>query len=354
MESVLESQKAAASIAPGLSVFLPTTSPLSGGLMLRIYQTRPTELLLPNPFGAGVLVAPPDRLDDFGFAPSAFDRVMIRRIIALKPVRISDVRDSVRATALSGFAGREAQVLARAVAAISVRRRRMLRDQIVATVMRRNTSPDLPDWLTGVLMQTGLNPHDLSSVLCPPARNRAPGGKKGGRAADRDGEAESRLPPRLRLLREVIGNLPDILPPDYNGTSAGRCLRLAENALTRMEALYTGLAECLLVPDRLAGLVPAGRPFATDLGLLAGWTRFCLMAREVMRAPSRAHAVADLTALAQVLGHKNNASAQDAPVLSTARPSPSGWPREIDHALYLSERNERMLRAEITLDVRDV
>ncbi len=376
MESVLESQMApVASIAPGLSIFLPTTSPLSGGLMLRVHPQRPAELILPNPFGAGVLVAPPDRLDDFGFSPSAFDRVLIRRIIAMKPVTVRDVRDSARATALSGFAGREAQVLARRVADVAARRQRVLRDQLVSMFIPRGASPDLPDWLAGVLLQTGIAPSDLSSILRPATSSRSgpfrptssvsgapppvrqpfrprfsPQRPERSGAPDKGGVPEARVPPRLALMREVIGGLSDILPPDYNGTSAGRCLRLAEDALTRIEALYTSLAELLVMPDRLAALVPARNPFAADLGLLAGWNRFCLMAREVARAPCRAHAVADIAALAQVLGHRNSAGTQDMPGANTPRPGLSGWPQEIDHAVWLSERNERLLRAEIALD----
>ncbi|GBR04046.1 hypothetical protein [Acetobacter oeni] len=350
MESVLESQKIqTASITPALSIFLPTTSPLFGGLMLRVHPVRPAELLLPNPLGAGVLVAPPDRLDDFGFVPSAFDRVMIRRSIALKPARVNDVRDNVLAVALSGFAGREARVIARETGAIEACRQHTLRNQIATTFFRRGAASDLPDWLVSALIQTGLNPLHAVSVFRRPS-----GPKSGAGGQERVTALAARVPPRLALLRKVIGGLPEILPGDYNGSSAGRCVRLAEHALSQIEGFYAGVADYLLTPGRLTGLIPARNPFAAELGILAGWVRFCLMAQEIRHAPCRAHAVADLAALAQVLGHKNSAGKYDAPGVGAVRPVLSGWPREIDYVTYLSERNERMLRTEIALDARIV
>lgn len=339
MSGVCETSRPAdAVIAPGLPVFLPTTSPISGGLMLRVHRQRPPDLLLPNPYGAGVLVAQPDRLDDFGFSPSAFDRVMLRRVVARSEIGMEDLRDCVRVTALSGFAGREAQTLTREVGGILDERRERLRAEVRRLLKGRATDPGQAESLVQALIQTGLTVAGAGDFLRNLKNDRASSGV---------------IPPRLALFRSVVSTLSDTLPADYTGVSAGRCQCLAQKALERMETVFRQIAGLLLAPARLAALKPETGLFSAELAVLPGWNRFCLMTREVKHAPCRVHAVAGMTGLAQVLSHGRGGEEPTSGGYAV-RPGQAAWPREIDHDLYLTERNERFLRAEIALDVKEI
>lgn len=342
MESLAESQPTSAlSIGAGNSMFLSTTSPLMGGLMLRLHASRPPELLLPNPFGSGVLVSPPGRVDDLGFSPSAFDRIVIRRLAAIPRPGPRDVREAVRATALSGFAGREAQVLALRIADLTEKRERAIRQKIRRLLAGRTFHVDLPDWFAGVLLQTGIYCPDLLTAPLPPDDD----------AVVRLDEGPS-IAPRLALMRDVIGFLPKFLPEDYNGLGATRVVRAARGALAKLETFYARVSALLASPTRLAALDPTTGLFCQELSVLPGWVRFCLVARDALGAASRAHALADLGSLAQILSHGQGASSDATALAGITRPGLSEWPPEIDPTVYLMERNERMLRAEIALDAR--
>lgn len=314
--------------------FLPTTSPLIGGVAVRAQSGGALDALALNVFGTGVLVVSPECIDDFGFRVSVFDRALLQGVSGLRRVTSGLVmRETLRAAA-AGFAGREAQTLARAVAPEMTRRRVDLRRRLVSHAAGWIIDPRVFRWLAGVLVEAGM----ANSI---------------GAGADFL-TSVSATPPRLALLRDTVATLSEALPDDRGETIRRRLCNVATAALGRVEAMYATLRDLLTSQGMIAAYRDAVPQLFADLSTLRGWTRFCLLAREIAHSPSRSHALGDLVALAQLLTHKRGLTGDEAFLASALRPRLSDWPPEVDHTVYVMSRNERILRAEIILEVGDI
>ncbi|OUJ14421.1 hypothetical protein [Acetobacter sp. DsW_063] len=314
--------------------FLPTTSPLIGGVAVRAQSGGALDALALNVFGTGVLVVPADCIDDFGFRVSVFDRALLQGVSGLRRVTSGLVmRETLRAAA-AGFAGREAQTLARAVAPEMTRRRVELRRRLVSHAAGWMIDPRVFRWLAGVLVEAG-----MASLIGAGADFLAP---------------ESASPPRLTLLRDTVATLPEALPDDRGEAIRRRLCNVAKAALGRIEAMYDTLRDLVASQGMIAAYRDAAPQLFADLSTLRGWTRFCLLAREISHSPSRSHALGDLVALAQLLTHKKDLTGDEAFLANALRPGLSDWPPETDHTVYAMSRNERILRAEIMLEVGNI
>ena len=318
----------------GTSLFLPTTGALVGGLVLRIQKRRAAELLAPNPFGAGILVIESDKPDSFGFIPTAFDRVLIRQIIALDEPDAAAVRARFFAVMATGFAGREAQRLGRAaMKADAVRRDALLRK---ATDVTRGASVSFErlEWLVSVLLCIGADPDAFAE-------------------RGNDDLFRRSVPARLQIIREGAACVRSRLQAlDCSSLNTERVMHVAEEAFARIETLYEGIALLLDEPARLRRIALTGGELNDTLGTLEGWLRFALLLREIPHAPVPSFALSELSALAQVLAHKNSAIARTSALISTVRPNSSSWPPEVDQALYYTERNERLVREAVICDAK--
>ncbi|NHN87996.1 hypothetical protein [Acetobacter conturbans] len=318
-----------------LSLFLPTTSPLTGGMVLRVRPRQPAELLVPNPFGAGILVADACKLDDLGFVPTAFDRVLIRQIIALREPAPADVRKSFFSVASTGFAGRETQVMARLAIETTEVRKATLRRDIRALTKEVGVSLEWAEWLASRLLFLGVH-----SESC--------------RRGDGGAAFTSPVPARLRIVKEALELLPQRRHAlERAGLNTDRVVKVATEAFGRIEALYAMCAGLLAQPKSLLRIPAETRTIDQELATLDGWIRFALLLREIPAAPAAGFMLAEFFSLAHVLTHHEKAAAGPSVLGNAMKPSQAHWPAEVDQALYFAERNERLSRTLLLCDARE-
>ena len=323
------------SLSTGITIFLPTTSPLSGGMALRVYPDEQPQLLLPNPFGAGVMVAGVDGQDTLGFTLTAFDRVLLRQLVSFQTLTPQDVRERFLDIAAKGFAGRETQKLARIAINGRTVRRAAVHRSVSALLTGIDVRPGLSADLENVFFYLGFSPYCIRI-----------GG--GGFALN------ERTPPRLAIIRNALRGLGASLNSlEGNTLTTTRVITVATEALRRIEALYVAHAGLLNDPARLVHLNVSYEGAIKEVATLDGWVRFALLLEEIPHAPCAIHMLADLASLAQVLSHSNHASAARSPLASVGRPSLASWPPEVDHSLYIEERNERLTHMSLLYDIKE-
>ncbi|MCE0742994.1 hypothetical protein LWC05_03690 [Acetobacter sicerae] len=323
------------SLSTGITIFLPTTSPLCGGMALRVYPEEQPQLLVPNPFGTGVMVAGVEGQDSLGFTLTAFDRVLIRQMASFRTLTPQDVRERFLDTAAKGFAGRETQKLARIATNGRTVRRAAIHRKVSELLTGIHLHPGLSAYLENIFFHLGFAPECI----------------RAGRGAFALNE---RTPPRLSIIRNALRGLaPSLNSLEGNALTTERVIAVATEALRRIEALYGAHAGLLNDPARLAHFNVSYEGAIREVATLDGWVRFALMLEEIPRAPCAVHMLADLASLAQILSHSNHASAVRSPLANVSRPSLSSWPHEVDRGLYIEERNERLIHMSLLYDIKE-
>lgn len=323
------------SLSTGITIFLPATSPLAGGMALRIYPDEQPQLLVPNPFGAGVMVAGVDGRDNLGFAMTVFDRVLLRHLVSFEKLTPQDVRGCFLDLAAKGFAGRETQKLARMAFTALAARRSAIQQKVAELLAGIAVHSDLPDYLGNIFSYLGFSADCIR--------------RGGGYSA-----LNEHTPPRLAIIRNALRGLsPSLHSLEGNNLTTGRVITVATEALRRMEALYAAHAGLLAEPDRLAHIGVSCEGAVREIATLDGWVRFALLLEEIPRAPCATHMLADLASLAQILSHSNHAAAARSPLANVGRPSLASWPPEVDHSLYIEERNERLMHMSLLYDIKE-
>ncbi|MCH4090644.1 hypothetical protein [Acetobacter sp.] len=323
------------SLSTGITIFLPATSPLCGGMALRVYPDEQPRLLVPNPFGTGVMVAGIDGRDILGFTLTAFDRVLIRHLVSFQTLTPQDVRERFLDTAAKGFAGRETQKLARIATNGRTVRRAAIHRSVSELLAGIAVHPGLSAYLENIFFHLGFSPACI-------------------RAGKGDMALNERVPPRLAIVRNALRGLaPCLNSLEGNALVTARVIMVATEALRRIEALYVAHAGLLNDPARLAHFNVSYEGAIREIATLDGWVRFALLLEEIPRAPCAVHMLADLASLAQILSHSNHASAARSPLASVGRPSFTSWPPEVDRALYIEERNERLIHMSLFYDIKE-
>ncbi|NHN90896.1 hypothetical protein [Acetobacter sicerae] len=323
------------SLSTGITIFLPTTSPLCGGMALRVYPEEQPQLLVPNPFGTGVMVAGVEGQDSLGFTLTAFDRVLIRQMASFRTLTPQDVRERFLDTAAKGFAGRETQKLARIATNGRTVRRAAIHRKVSELLTGIHLHPGLSAYLENIFFHLGFAPECI----------------RAGRGAFALNE---RTPPRLSIIRNALRGLaPSLNSLEGNALTTERVIAVATEALRRIEALYGAHAGLLNDPARLAHFNVSYEGAIREVATLDGWVRFALMLEEIPRAPCAVHMLADLASLVQILSHSNHASAVRSPLANVSRPSLSSWPHEVDRGLYIEERNERLIHMSLLYDIKE-
>lgn len=323
------------SLSTGITIFLPTTSPLCGGMALRVYPEEQPQLLVPNPFGTGVMVAGVEGQDSLGFTLTAFDRVLIRQMASFRTLTPQNVRERFLDTAAKGFAGRETQKLARIATNGRTVRRAAIHRKVSELLTGIHLHPGLSAYLENIFFHLGFAPECI----------------RAGRGAFALNE---RTPPRLSIIRNALRGLaPSLNSLEGNALTTERVIAVATEALRRIEVLYGAHAGLLNDPARLAHFNVSYEGAIREVATLDGWVRFALMLEEIPRAPCAVHMLADLASLAQILSHSNHASAVRSPLANVSRPSLSSWSHEVDRGLYIEERNERLIHMSLLYDIKE-
>ena len=323
------------SLSTGITIFLPTTSPLCGGMALRVYPEEQPQLLVPNPFGTGVMVAGVEGQDSLGFTLTAFDRVLIRQMASFRTLTPQNVRERFLDTAAKGFAGRETQKLTRIATNGQTVRRAAIHRKVSELLTGIPLHPGLSAYLENIFFHLGFAPECI----------------RAGRGAFALNE---RTPPRLSIIRNALRGLaPSLNSLEGNALTTERVIAVATEALRRIETLYGAHAGLLNDPARLAHFNVSYEGAIREVATLDGWVRFALMLEEIPRAPCAVHMLADLASLAQILSHSNHASAVRSPLANVSRPSLSSWPHEVDRGLYIEERNERLIHMSLLYDIKE-
>ncbi|GBQ26874.1 hypothetical protein AA0472_2252 [Acetobacter estunensis NRIC 0472] len=306
-------------LSPGLLLFLPSTSPVTGGLLLRSHRRRESELLLPNPFGAGLFVTPADSLEDLGFVPTAFDRVLLRQLGAVEAPGFLEMSALTLSTAVAGFAGREAQVLARKARAVQAERQSRMLAYVQTLFGPWEARPDVPERLAAILVQMG---------FCP----------------SEDARRLHSAVPTMELLRRELGSVEDRLAWTGGGVIFERLVRVSRQVLAHYEAVYADMRALLHDRARMTRLTATNLPYAEELALLPGWIRFCHLLGDTVHAHTAFHFLSDMAALAIMLMHRQTAAAEGRSWASRWQTAAIDRPVSVDMSLHLVERNERLLR----------
>ncbi|MDG6095491.1 hypothetical protein LOC54_10315 [Acetobacter sp. AN02] len=230
----------------GREIFVPTVSAVPGGVMLRLFFTRPPKLLMPGFAGSGIVVVAPGQFGDFGFRPVAFDRILLKEILRKNISDAAGMDSEMRAVATAGFAGRPVRRLAE-----DAGRKRMADRKYLA----KELSARLADYLC---------PYGFSDSL---VRLYGMMGFSG---------ISGREPPQFRLIRRTISGLETeqqaSRPEDRHADRIARAAALA--ALKRLLALWEKMNALYEDPLSLAGLQYEAGQGEAELGRLCGWVRY--------------------------------------------------------------------------------